>query len=290
MYEYLTNPALIYQGPSARAASLLTKQRAPLILVHDGGGTNFSYHLLNPIDRPLWGIENARLHDGGWWEGGIAQMAEHYVGLLAKILPEGGDILLGGWSLGGILSLEMAHQIALAGRRRGRSRNGSSASSSGASTPAAAPKFRVIGMVFIDTVFPLRLAELRGPLPNEPVFLTPEQSKAMVLKDKVDLNMTHARMMVQSWDIPRWEGLKVPPTILMRAKEFVSQDPTKTFVDYVREFKLLGWDDYNKEHGNFIQDVVEVEGHHFSIFNMKNLDDVTAKVRDAADELDPLEF
>ncbi|KAI1100555.1 alpha/beta-hydrolase [Jackrogersella minutella] len=286
MYDYITNPALIYQGPSSRAAALLSKPRAPLILVHDGGGTNFSYHLLSPIDRPVWGIENARLHDGGWWEGGLRQMAEHYVGLLAKILPEGGDILLGGWSLGGHLSLEMAHQIALAGRRSSGNNR-----SSGASTPAG-PKFRVIGMIFIDTVFPHRLVELRGPLPTEPRFLSAEESKAMKLKEKVALNMTHARMMVQFWDIPRWkeDGLEVPPTILMRAKELVSDDPTKTFVDYVREFKLLGWDEYNEENGNFIKQVVEVEGHHFSIFDIKNLDDVTSKVRNAADEFDPLEF
>lgn len=90
MYEYVTNPALIYQGPSSRPP------RVPLILVHDGGGTHFNYHLLDPIDRPLWGIENARLHDGGWWEGGIPQMAGHYIELLGKILPYGGDILLGG--------------------------------------------------------------------------------------------------------------------------------------------------------------------------------------------------
>ncbi|OTA75928.1 hypothetical protein M434DRAFT_266372 [Hypoxylon sp. CO27-5] len=283
-YEYITNPALIYQGPSE---AILSKPRAPLILIHDGGGTSFSYHLLDPIDRPLWGIENAKLHDGGWWEGGIPEMAAHYIGLLAKIMPQGGDILLGGWSLGGHLALEMAHQIALAARNRG---NGGSTDSSGASTPAA-PKFRVLGMIMIDTIFPKRLAELRGTLPSKPRFLTPEESKAMVLKEKVNLNMTHARMMVSFWNPPEWkDGLKVPPTILMRAKEFVSKDPSKTFVDYVREFRLLGWDEYNEEHGNFIQKVVEVEGHHFSIFELKNLDDVTAKIRDAADELDPPEF
>ncbi|KAI0836019.1 alpha/beta-hydrolase [Hypoxylon sp. FL0890] len=285
IYEYITNPALIYQGPSE---AILSKPRAPLILVHDGGGTTFSYHLLDPIDRPLWGIENARLHDGGWWEGGISQMATHYIGLLGKIMPQGGDILLGGWSLGGLLSLEMAHQIALAARNRGK--GGNSTDSSGTSTPAA-PKFRVVGMIMVDSIFPRRLGELRGPLPTEPRFLTPEESKAMPLKEKVDLNMTHARMMVKSWDVPEWkDGLKVPPTILMRAKEFVSNDPSKTFVDYVREFRLLGWDEYNEKHGNFIQDVVEIEGHHFSIFEMKNLDDITAKIRDAADELDPPEF
>ncbi|KAI2616962.1 alpha/beta-hydrolase [Hypomontagnella submonticulosa] len=276
MYEYVTNPALIYQGPSSRPP------RVPLILVHDGGGTHFNYHLLDPIDRPLWGIENARLHDGGWWEGGIPQMAGHYIELLGKILPYGGDILLGGWSLGGHLSLEMAHQIALAARKG----KGSSNPGSGTSTPRA-PKFRVLGMIFIDTVFPRSLADLRGPLPEDPVILSAEESKAMILKEKVNVNMTHARMMIQYWNLPKWEdGLEVPPTILLRAKEAVSTDPSKSFVDYVRDFRLLGWDDYNEEHGNFIKGIVDVEGNHFSIFDIENLENVTKKIRDAADKLD----
>ncbi|KAL7619669.1 hypothetical protein AAE478_010210 [Parahypoxylon ruwenzoriense] len=283
MYEYLTNPALIHEGPSRRARSVLAKPRAPLILVHDGGGTTFSYFLLDPVDRPLWGIENAKLHDGGWWSGGIAEMAAHYIQLLAKILPEGGDILLGGWSLGGHLALEMAHQIAKA----------ACGSGDGTSTPQA-PRFNVLGMVFIDTIFPGRLAELRGPQPDEPVLLTPEQSKAMKLKDKVNLNMTHARMMVRFWDMPRWRAdgpdLTAPPTILLRAKEFVGREPSETFVDYVREFRLLGWDEYNREHGGFIRDVVDVEGHHFSIFEMNNLSRVSKQISEAADILDPPEF
>ncbi|KAI1372210.1 alpha/beta-hydrolase [Hypoxylon crocopeplum] len=275
-YEYLTNPALIYDRPGR---GFPDEPRAPLVLIHDGGGTTFSYHLLNPIGRPLWGIENARLHDGGWWEGGIRQMAEHYVELLAKILPEGGDILLGGWSLGGHLSLEMAHQIAVANRK------------SGGKSTSARPKFNVLGMIMVDTVFPLRLQDMRGPLPTEPVFLSAEESKTIKLKDKVNLNMTHARMMIRSWEIPEWkDGLTVPPTILLRAKEFVSRDPSQTFVDYVREFRLLGWDEYNEENGTFIKKVEDVEGHHFSIFEPKNLDAVSKKISDAAYELDPLEF
>lgn len=96
MYEYIKNPALIHEGPPRSATSMLSKPRVPLILVHDGGGTSFSYHLLDRINRPLYGIENAKLHDGGWWDGGVPEMAAHYVSLLGKILPEGGDILLGG--------------------------------------------------------------------------------------------------------------------------------------------------------------------------------------------------
>ncbi|OTB03141.1 hypothetical protein M426DRAFT_321947 [Hypoxylon sp. CI-4A] len=266
------------------------KPRVPLVLVHDGGGTSFNYHLLDPIDRPLWGMENARLHAGGWWEGGIAQMAAHYIELIGKVMPRGGDIILGGWSLGGHLSLEMAHQIATAGRTRNNGAD--SADSSGASTPAG-PRFRVVGMIFIDTVFPKDLKELRGPLPDDPVFLSAEESKAMKLKDKAGVNMTHARMMVQHWKLPRWkeEGLKVPPTILFRAKEFVAGGTDqKSFIDYTREFRLLGWDEYSEENGNFIKDVIEVEGNHFNIFDYKNLDDVTKKIADAADIFDPPDF
>lgn len=89
MYEYVRNPSLIHEGP-------LSKARLPVFLVHDGGGTAFSYHLLDRINRPLWGIENAKLQDGGWWDGGVPAMAAHYIELLGKVMPEGGDILLGG--------------------------------------------------------------------------------------------------------------------------------------------------------------------------------------------------
>ncbi|RYP05495.1 hypothetical protein DL764_003755 [Monosporascus ibericus] len=264
----LENPALIYEGPRKG----VTQPLAPLILVHDGGGTTFSYHCLEPINRPLYGIQNARLHEGGWWEGGIPQMANHYITLLSKSMPGGGDILLGGWSLGGLLSLEMAHQLATA--------------------PSHTRKFRVLGMVFIDSVYPRHLAEERMvalPLPSEPTVKTLEEMEAMKLKEKVDLNMMHARMMVRHWDLPKWEGIAAPPTILLRAKERVESE-SQVFVDHNREELMLGWEKYNAEHGNFIKEVVEVEGHHFSIFEFDRIPDVTEKIRLAADALDWREF
>ncbi|KAI5863823.1 alpha/beta-hydrolase [Durotheca rogersii] len=326
MYDELSNPILVHEGPPTRANSLLAKPRAPLVLVHDGGGTTFSYCLLDPIGRPVWGIQNANLHRGGWWDGGISEMAAHYIRLLAKVLPQGGDILLGGWSLGGHLSLEMAYQIAKAARDDSTSSSsstngGSSANGDGNGARTPVPKFRVLGMIFIDTIFPRRLAELRGPLPTQPLLLSPEASRAMKLKEKVDVNMTHARMMVGSWAIPRWapssssaastssgsdngnddggkeddeEGAEprppAPPTILLRAKEFVAPDSSKAFVDHVRDFRLLGWDEYNAANGGFIREVVDVEGHHFSIFKDEHLTGVSRKISAAADKLDPPGF
>ncbi|KAH9997461.1 alpha/beta-hydrolase [Xylariaceae sp. FL0662B] len=297
MYE-ITNPHLIYEGPPSAASAMLARPRAPLFLIHDGGGTTFSYHCLDPVNRPLWAVQNVHLHAGGYWEGGIPEMARHYIGLISKAMPDGGEILLGGmymlsyfptylpyhlssthsrWSLGGLLSLEMAYQIATAPR----------------------PKFKVLGMIFIDSVYPFPRRRgagggswLGAGLPTDAKVLSHEESAAMKLPDKVNLNMTHARMMVQRWDMPRWDarrGLEIPPTILLRAKDFVTTS-SKTFVDYARELRLLGWDEYQEENGHFIKQVVDVEGHHFSIFEFTNIPDVTRKIDEAADALDEPEF
>ena len=93
MANDLENPTLIDEGLSRTSAG---KAPAPLVMIHDGGGTTFSYHCLNPIGRPLWGIYNARLDEGGYWEGGVPAIARHYIGMLPKVLPGGGDIILGG--------------------------------------------------------------------------------------------------------------------------------------------------------------------------------------------------
>ncbi|KAH8668390.1 Alpha/Beta hydrolase protein [Xylariales sp. PMI_506] len=254
----LENPGLIYDCPY-----YVSKPPVPLILTHDGGGTTFSYHCLDPTNRPLYGIHNAHFDEGGWWDGGISEMAAHYVELIRKLLPNGGDILLGGWSLGGILSLEMAHQMAVAANNN---------------TPAGAPQFRVLGIVMVDSVFPKRLTDfpwLAQLLPTQRVTKTPEELAAMKVKEKVDLNMTHARVMIQQWPKPRWDtrkgepgaaGTPPPPTILLHAKEHVTPVGKNSFVDSVRQDPYLGWGPYSAEHGNFIREVVEVEGHHFSIF------------------------
>ncbi|KAI1171617.1 Alpha/Beta hydrolase protein [Nemania sp. FL0916] len=295
----LDNPSLIYEGP---LNPWLDKQPAPLVLLHDGGGTTFSYHCLYPIGRTVYGIHNARLDEGGYWETGISGMAAHYVKLIESVLPAGGEILLGGelllhsdagghskishnllnhaelmlfegWSLGGHLSIEVAWQLA--------------------NPPADSnrPKFKVLGMIFLDSVCPTRIFEIRN-MPDttaKPIVKSPEELKEMPLREKVDLNMTHARMMIARWKMPDWKGreTEIPPTVLMRAKEYV-QDEGQTFVDYARDLQLLGWDEYHD--ACWIKEVVELDGHHFNIFEEVYLRDVTMKIAAAADQLDKLDY
>ncbi|KAI5920533.1 Alpha/Beta hydrolase protein [Camillea tinctor] len=297
----MENPALIYEYEGSSHHQSGTKPPAPLILLHDGGGTTFSYHCLYPIGRTVYGIQNSRLDEGGYWEGGIPGMARHYIKLIEKVMPDGGEIIIGGWSLGGLLSMELVSQL------------------STRPVTSTRPQFTVLGMIFIDSIYPKSLELVRDmPSATEgPVVKTPEELHAMSLRQKVNLNMTHARMMVARWEMPDWTGREhlIPPTILLRAKEFVStrsedsaepassdessgtddhdtvkKGQARSFVDYARDFKMLGWDNYGTTGGKFIQKVVDIEGHHFSIFHEDYIMDITRKIAAAADWLDEPDF
>jgi hypothetical protein len=82
------NPALIQRGPAKQ-------DRAPLFLLHDGGGTIFQYFLLGPLRRKVYGIQNSRFASGRSWEGGVPEMASEYVELIKSVVPSG-KIIIGG--------------------------------------------------------------------------------------------------------------------------------------------------------------------------------------------------
>lgn len=110
----LDNLACIYEDEESENTTTTTTAAAafkkspppPVILMHDGGGTSFGYHCLEPLtrrsdgrQRALWGLQNPRFGDGsapGWWGGGVPAMARHYLGLMDRKMPRGGDVILGG--------------------------------------------------------------------------------------------------------------------------------------------------------------------------------------------------
>ncbi|KAK8088402.1 hypothetical protein PG997_003363 [Apiospora hydei] len=271
--EGIENPALISEAPEPTS---YVRPRAPLVLMHDGGGTTFSYHLLDPpANRALYGIANAHFDDGGWWHGGLPEMAAHYIGLLSEALPEGGDVVLGGWSLGGMLALEMAHQIAT--------------QPTGDGSADRRPRFNVVGMVWVDSQCPRPASEVAAlaekQLPEEVVRRPREELEGMKLLDKVGLNMLNARIMLQSWEKPKWERDAVPPTVLLRARESYA-DPASSFVDYQRGHRMLGWEAYSKEHGDFFAGGGGCGGSHFSLFEDDNIIAISEKINAAADKVD----
>ena len=65
----------------------------------------------------------------------------------------------------------------------------------------------------------------------------------------------------------------LPRTILLRCHEYVpvsrSNNPEAiSKVDVVRDYRLLGWDEYNS---NLVQCVIDVPGHHFNLFAEENV-------------------
>ncbi|KAK4203032.1 Alpha/Beta hydrolase protein [Triangularia verruculosa] len=279
------NPSLIQEGP--QPTSLWAKPPTPLVLIHDGGGTVFSYYCLGDIDRQVHGISNPNYDSGESFPGGIPEMAALYVEYIKSIVPRG-NLIIGGWSLGGLLSLEVASQLAVEGEN----------------------KINLLGIVMVDSVCPLswkNKGEGFMRVIKNGVAWGPHTKEET--KQKVTRCFAESSRMVGEWELPKWEAqpvaptpfdgigrwemmreIKPPPVILLRARERVpvpgEAEGTVSRVDVCRDDSMLGWGEYRKD---LITKVVDIPGHHFNIFsNMANLDVATEEIRKACLELEGL--
>lgn len=84
------NPAQVQFAPRFQQ-----KPSTPLVLIHDGGGTTFSYFTLGSLRRSVWAIHNPNFFTAEQWEGGMDEMARHYIGLMYDA-GISGTIILGG--------------------------------------------------------------------------------------------------------------------------------------------------------------------------------------------------
>jgi thioesterase domain-containing protein len=84
--------------------------------VHSVGGDVMSFRHLARLmaDQPFFGIQAPPEIRNGEFPSSIEAMAHHYVKALLAFQPEG-PYLLGGWSAGSIIALEMAHQLRATG-------------------------------------------------------------------------------------------------------------------------------------------------------------------------------
>ena len=235
-----------------------------VFFIHDGGGTTFAYHCLEPLYRHAYAIGNPCFFSGEAFPGGLRAMGRLYAewirGAVAKgDFParrnrDGGvDVLLGGWSMGGLLSLQIAMEL------------------------EAVADVNVVGILMIDSLYP------RWPTANTYLSLhtsSEGKSKNEMLSRRA---MDHAIDMVKAWDIPQFLG-KQPPTILLRATDCVPrEDPGITIVDGYRKDPRLGWDNFSK---TMFTEVIDVQGHHFDIFSLERVRATTRAVREALDRLD----
>jgi amino acid adenylation domain-containing protein len=129
--------AAVFQGPTvehlasilqghakAEAGSSLVAiqpggSRRPLFLIHPAGGHVFPYvHLANclGLDQPCYGLQARGAEAGQEPHQRIEEMAAYYIDAMRVVQAEG-PYLLGGWSMGGVVALEMAQQLHAQGQR-----------------------------------------------------------------------------------------------------------------------------------------------------------------------------
>jgi thioesterase domain-containing protein len=263
------NPDVVQHAMFSRPGAL------PVFLIHDGGGTTFAYHCLGELKRPVYGIWNPRFYSGNPWDDGLDEMARTYVDMVRKTVSSPSfptkpsrigqkvKLLLGGWSLGGLLSIEVAHLL------------------------VDDPEIEVAGLLMVDSIYPVRPGDLPRPVASQLVEPPDGSTDPQKLAHQC---LRQARGMLEKYRLPRtWEesasSTRLPPhAILIRAKGYVP-----TFIDAIspvdtyREDEKLGWGNY---HSKFICDVLEVDAHHFDIFSWEHIDEATEKIKAACDFLD----
>jgi aspartate racemase len=87
--------------------------RAPLFLVHAGGGNIISYRALSQClgaDQPVWGLQSEGLWQSQDPSYRVQNMAHNYVEAIRSQQPRG-PYHLGGHSIGALIALEMAQQL-----------------------------------------------------------------------------------------------------------------------------------------------------------------------------------
>lgn len=91
--------------------------RLPLFLAPAVGGSAAPYApLVQMLDaeQPVYGLESPGLYGAGRPVDQVSELAAIYVGLVRQVRPHG-PYLIGGWSLGGVIALDMAVMLRAAG-------------------------------------------------------------------------------------------------------------------------------------------------------------------------------
>jgi acyl-coenzyme A synthetase/AMP-(fatty) acid ligase/thioesterase domain-containing protein len=93
--------------------------RLPLFLVAGGGGLGAAFvpwgRRLGP-DQPTWALQSPVLEGRGLPDRSVRALARRYLSAVRRVQPNG-PYQLGGHSFGGLVALEMAHQLDAAGER-----------------------------------------------------------------------------------------------------------------------------------------------------------------------------
>ncbi|KAM7190947.1 Alpha/Beta hydrolase fold [Rhypophila sp. PSN 637] len=258
------NPSLLQTGDPTRT---------PLFLIHDAGGGILDYFKLESLGRPVYAIHNPWFHNKTKWEGGARLFVDKYIQLIKSVVPRG-EILVGGWSLGGQLGIDIGRVLALEKRA----------------------KLRVVGVVMIDTLYPYwgPPETVHAEIPVEMVLgpVAPD------IREQILRIMEWTKADSLEWVVRNWkankdalEGVEAqepPPTVLLHATEYIpvvaggAKPGDCAMTDYLRH-ERGGWNLF--PHDDFIVAVWDLPAHHFALFEKETIKETSEKVRKACDLL-----
>ncbi|TRX50037.1 AMP-binding protein, partial [Fulvivirga sp. M361] len=92
------------------------KSMKNLFIIHDGSGELYGYRELTSLidDINIWGLKYPAANKLAPESPGLSEMASTYIARMKKVQPNGPYTLLG-WSLGGVLGIEIVKQLELDG-------------------------------------------------------------------------------------------------------------------------------------------------------------------------------
>lgn len=68
---------------------------APIVLIHDGGGTIFQYFMLGYLGRRTYAIANPYFQSGSQPKGGLPELAKEYAEAIKQEIGKG-PVIIGG--------------------------------------------------------------------------------------------------------------------------------------------------------------------------------------------------
>ncbi|KAF2022593.1 hypothetical protein EK21DRAFT_119594 [Setomelanomma holmii] len=230
----------------------------PLFLFHDASGTISSYYNLGLMGRDVYAIADSRM-ESDTYESLQEKSRRHYAAI-KSLVPEG-RILVGGWSLGGMIALQVAWIF------------------------ARDPKVKVDGIIMVDSPFP----DYRHVVYIGPESLISEDGPTPVT-NKFEESILRSVNMLHNWRPPVWRREGQPYTAMLCATERVINEdyPALSFIDQFRNSPTLGWDE--RASSVVIDNSYPIQGHHFNVFELKNVASVTETIATLAVNIERLAY
>ncbi|CRK24047.1 hypothetical protein BN1708_003738 [Verticillium longisporum] len=255
-----TFPQILQTGDSE-----IAPYKSPLYLFHDGSGLSSMYARVKPLGRSVRGIFSPDIPAIDPTIQSMQELASRYI-MQANLMSEKGPILCG-WSFGGVLALEVSHQL----QQRGNS-----------------PR----GIILIDSPLPVEHKPLPEEIISRVVRKFPslhESGAAAKVRSCVEAQFRrHAGLLKRYSPLPLRGD--VPCVSIVCMKTIDTQALCGVSYPWLsdsgfRDESLKGWE---RLLGREIP-VLEIDCNHFEVFDAPNIDEVSARLERACEILDRVE-